>query len=161
MFVCSFKNMGKFNIKEKENVVEVSADTEIYSMDAIYSASYNLLDRAYIILDGDSKKTVKVSLKGKEKLDKNKLEELADTFFNELISSEIRIKISNKNRLVREYIISAALVGASPELRKKLGEETVGAGGVDSSEDSWDDDPLGIAVSWEAKYKKEGEEGDE
>ncbi len=147
--------MEKINIKKEDNIAEVGIDTSIYSIDAIYSASYNFLDKAYIVLDGDPKKTVKVSLKGKEKLDKDKLEELADSFFNELISSEIRIKISTKNKLIREYIISAALVGASPELRKKLEAESGNTNTTGKEDNEWDEDPLGIAVSWEAKYKNE------
>ena len=150
--------MEKIKIKEDENLAVVNIDTSMYSIDAIYGAAYNFLDKVYVLLDGDPKKTVQVSLKGKEKMSKKEIEDMAHSFFNELVSLEVRTKISNKNRLIREYIISAALVGASPNIRKKLEEES-GAVAKESEDGGLDDDPLGIAVAWEAKYNQiEGDE---
>ncbi len=150
--------MEKINTKEKDNLVLLSIDTKIYDLEVIYAASYNFLDKAYIILDGDPEKVVNVFLKGKEKLNNVELEKLGNLFFNELISSDIRMKISKKNKAIREYIVSSALLGASPVLRKKVEEECSDVKGEENSEEEgWDDDPLGIAVSWEAKYKKNEE----
>ncbi len=145
--------MNKHSVKEKENTVELDVDTNIYDLDVVYSASYNFLDRAYIVLDGDPKKTVKVSLRGKDKMSKEDLESLAGNFFNELISCDIRLKVSKKNKAIREYIVGTALMGSSPVLQKKVEEECVGITGTSS--DAQEEDPLGITMTWEEKNDKE------
>ncbi len=146
--------MKKTKIEEKDNSVLIDIDSKLYDLNVVYNAAYNFLDRAYVVLDGDPEDVIKITLKAKEKSNKKTLEELAGNFFNELVGARIRADISNKNKAIREYIISADLIGASPELRKKIEQEhDVDSGGED--DDAWDDDPLGIAMSWEAKYKKE------
>ncbi len=62
--------------------------------------------------------------------------------------------------MIREYIVSAALVGASSDLQKKIKEKSEKEGiDYDGKEDvEWADDPLGIAIPWEEKYKKKKEE---
>ena len=124
----------------------------LYPMDAVYGAAYVLIDQAYVLLDKDSDGNVLVHVSSKEEKKAEKdLEKLAGTFANEALSQVLRAKImkAHKNRL--EAIVSQAVAGS------------VGiTGGTDFSLDVLDDedddldfldDPLGIAVPWEEKFK--------
>ncbi|MFW6025216.1 MAG: His-Xaa-Ser system protein HxsD [Candidatus Woesearchaeota archaeon] len=143
------KNKIETEINKKEKCVYALVDPNFYPLEAVYDAAYNFLDRAYILFDGDPQKEIKVRLKGKEELNKSELELLAKEFFNELINSGLRRKISKKNKNIREYMVSAALIGASKDLQNKIHKES-----IDSEEDNnWEEDPLGIATTWEEQNK--------
>lgn len=137
--------MSKPNINKSENKIVISVDPNLYPLESIYGAAYVFLDRAYIFLDGDSKKEIHVHLKGKKKLTDGDMENLADEFLNELLNYSLRYQISRDNRKIREYIVAAALIGASGENIDKS---------IESDEKDWKKDPLGIAVPWEEKYSK-------
>ena len=149
----------KIKIKEKENCALVLVDSNLYSLDSVYDAAYNFLDKAYVFLDGDPEKIIEIRLKGKEKLSKKDLRNLANEFFNELINTGIRARISEDNKKIKEYIVSVALIGASKDLQEQIKKEKQGVS-LDSlgEEESWDEDPLGIATPWEEKYKKNDKE---
>lgn len=141
----------KKEINQKENYAEIVIDSKIYSLDTVYAATYAFLDKAYIILDGDPKGEIIIKLKGKKDLNKKELEAVAGEFFNELINSGLRLQIAESNKKTKEYIMSAALIGASAEVQDRIRKNNEN----DSEKDSHDDDPLGIASSWEDKYGKE------
>lgn len=143
----------KTKINEKNQLVYVLVDPNFYSLDAIYDAAYNFLDRAYILFDGDPKEEIKVRLKGKKKLNKKELEKLADEFFNELINTGLRRKISKNNKNIREYMVSAALIGASQDLQNKIKEESKEISNDNTG--AWNDDPMGIATTWEEKNNQD------
>jgi len=131
----------------KNNTINFSFDLNNYPMEAVYSAAYVFIDQAYLFFESAGKNKVKVSLKGKKELGQKKLEELKGEFLNELLNSSLRIKLAKSNKKIREYIIGQALLSA------------VGASGYQESEESeeeisYQDDPLGIAIPWEEKYKK-------
>lgn len=138
------------------NQVELFIDPRIYPMEAIYSTSYIFIDRAYVFLDGDPSDKVKISLKGKESLNGEELEQLRGEFLNELLNYTLRVKVTEKHKKVKEFIVSQALVSSLPKenwdqlVRSKLGGDT-------NSEKELDymDDPLGIAIPWEEKYGEE------
>lgn len=130
------KIYSKINLNQNQIIIKVNP--KIYPLESIYGAAYVFLDSAYLFLDGNPEKEVIVSLKGKEKLTKQKLESLAGEFYNELLNWTLRQKISQNNQKIREYIVSQALLSASEE--------------VTEEEEKWQEDPLGIAVPWEEKY---------
>jgi len=137
--------MSKPNINKSENKIVISVNPKLYPLESVYGAAYVFLDRAYVFLDGDSKKEIYVHLKGKKKLTDGDMENLADEFLNELLNYSLRYQISKDNRQIREYIVGAALIGA-------LGENIDKS--MKSDEKDWKKDPLGIAVPWEEKYAK-------
>lgn len=141
-------------VEKEKKVVKLTVNSKIYSLDAIHDAALKFLDNTYIFLDGDPEKEVVITLKGKKELSEKKLKDLAGEFSNELINSNIRFRISKSNKLIREYIVSAALVGASKDLQDRIKKEN--ANKVSSKEDGvgWDEDPLGIASSWEDRYEE-------
>ncbi len=150
----------KIKVKEQDNFVLVSVDSAIYSLDSIYDAAYNFLDKAYIHLAGDPDGIVEVRLKAKEKMDKKNLKKLGNEFFNELINTGIRSRIAKDNKKIREYIVSTALIGASKDLQDQIRKEREGVNlnPLMDEDDDWEDDPLGIASSWEDKYEEDKNE---
>ncbi len=150
----------KNNIIVKENSVIISVDVNFYALDLIYSAAYNFLDNAYVFLDGDPKNIIEVTLKGKENLAEKELKELAGEFFNELINVGVRDNISKNNKMIREYIVSAALIGASKELQEKIEKKSKEIENEKTDKDEWKDDPLGIGLTWEEQYENSGEKED-
>jgi len=125
------------------DTIKFSFNTTEYPMEAVYGTAYVLVDRAYLFLENGGKNRIKVSLKGKKKLNSKKLEELKGEFLNELLNYSFRIKLVRGNKKIRDYIISQALLSA------------IGGESQESEEEmKYEDDPLGIAVPWEEKYGK-------
>lgn len=137
--------MPKVKVNKKENKVIIFVNPKLYPLEAVYGTAYAFLDRAYVYLEGDPKKEICVHLKGKKKLNKKEMEDLRGEFFNELLSYSLHHQIAKRNRKIREYIVGAALLGASGENLEEITE---------SKEQDWQKDPLGIAVPWEEKYAK-------
>lgn len=125
----------------KNNLLVLRLNSLIYPLEAIYLTCYTFIDRAYLFLDGDPQKEIKVTIKGKKNLSKKQLEGLAGEFLNELLNSTLRIKLGERNKKIRQYIVERALVSAAKD--ENLDESV-----------SHLDDPLGIAVPWEEKYGK-------
>jgi len=139
----------KDKINSKNNQIVFWLNSQTYPLEVIYSTAYVFLDRAYVYLDGDPKKEIVVSLKGKEKLNKKQLAGLKGEFCNELLNYLLRVEITKRNQKVRDFIVGTALVSALP--RELLTQPSK----VETSMDGdWKEDPLGIAVPWEEKYGK-------
>ena len=138
-----------FEINQHTKSIAFAINTQIYSLAAIYQAAYLFLDRVYVFLDGVPEKEIKVIFKGKKEEEGQKgkegLEKIAGEFYNELLNQLLREKLSETNAKIREYIVSAALFNAVPNEVDKILKEV-------ESED-WQEDPLGIAKTWENKDK--------
>jgi His-Xaa-Ser system protein HxsD len=141
------------NIKIENNSAVLSINPKLYALDAIYSAAYVFLDKAYIVLDGDPEKEILVKIKPKEGGD---LEKLGNEFLNELINYADYQKRAEQTKKIREMLLQRALITNDPsiveddsefdELLKELEDE------------DYPDDPEGIAVPWEEKYGNEAKE---
>lgn len=129
-------------MKKIKNKIDFSLDLKTYPLEAIYLATYLFLDRFYIFLDSPSPQKIKVSLKKKNGVSVGKGEDIRGEFSNELLNATLRLKIAKLNKKVREAIIGQALLSS-------LGEVT-----AKENEDSFQEDPLGIATPWEEKYGK-------
>jgi His-Xaa-Ser system protein HxsD len=126
----------------------LSLDAGIYPTDVLYSAAYALIDRCYVLLDKVDGR-MQVHLRGKLPLDVVGMQALSGEFGNELLSQALRRKIVKQNGRIIEEIVTAAIAGAAGAT---LPQDFV----ADTAEDDLDflDDPLGIAVPWEEKFKK-------
>lgn len=102
----------KFKIDLKNNQIIFSLNPKIYPPEVIYSTAYVFVDRAYIFLDGDPKKGIKVFLKGKKSLTAKQLKNLKDEFLNALLNSSLREKIAKKKKKILEYIVGGAITAA-------------------------------------------------
>lgn len=129
--------------------VEIDLDEELYPKDAVYGAAYVFIDRCYVHLDRAGDRRIKVTLRAK----RGKAEDAqayAGEFENELLAQTLRRRLVEENRQFVESLTARALAGAAgpPGLDELLA--------MDIGEATAFDDPLGIAMSWEEKYKKKG-----
>jgi His-Xaa-Ser system protein HxsD len=135
-----------------QNAVVLDLDEKLFPREAVVAAAYVFVDRCYVRLERAPKKHVRVRLKGKRKLARTRLENLAEEFENELLHQLIRHQVAGKTEQLREILVGRALLsaaGAEPQAEQP-----------EAVEEDLDylDDPLGIAVPWEEKYGDEKED---
>jgi len=137
-------------IVKKKNELVISLNPKIYPLEATYGACYVFIDRAYLFLDGNLEKEIKVSMEGKRELNPKELKKLAGEFKNELLNYTLRLSIAKNTKKIRETIVERALFSVLPhkEELKKINEPE------EIDKKIIEDDPLGIAVPWEEKYGK-------
>ena len=127
----------------------VTIDATLYPVDAVYGASFVLIDRCYVLLDKPAEGRLSVTLTLKKATDDSaaSLRAMVGELANELLACAWRIKIQAENRGLIESVTMRSMAGA------------MGAPSLDDLE-SFDfsseafEDPLGIALSWEEKYGK-------
>ncbi len=135
------------------NTAVLALDSGLYPVDVVYGAAYALIDRAWVLLDRTASPSGKghrfqVHLRGKMPLGEVGLQALSGEFGNELLSQALRRKVVKQNSKIIEEIVTQAIAGAAgATLPQDFMEE----------DDDLDflDDPLGIAVPWEEKFKKD------
>jgi len=126
-------------------VVKIRLNSRIYNLEAILSACYAFIDRAYIFLDSDCKgEKIIVSLKSKKKISKKISRFLKEEFKNELLHCCLRYKISRSSKKIREYIVGRALYSVLPDSDLFSSDKEL----------DYQKDPLGIAMPWEEKNKR-------
>jgi len=134
----------------------INLNPQIYPLDVIYAAAYVLLDRSYIFIDGNPNKVVKITLTPKEK--KDDADNLAQEFNNLLITYAFYNKQSKKNSALRQIMMQAALLSAEKTAEGAEDADKAAPKNIELPEDIKDanflEDPEGIAVPWEIKYKK-------
>jgi His-Xaa-Ser system protein HxsD len=132
---------------EQNGSLTLEFDEQLYPKDAIYGAAYIFIDRCYVLLDRPKPGRISVRLKPKPNTSQP-LERLAGEFENELLGQSWRRMIIDENRQLIEQVTTQALSGAAgpPGLDDLLS--------MDIDDETAFEDPLGIAMSWEEKYKK-------
>ena len=138
----SDKTISNMNINKDNGSVVITINPNIYSLDVIYAASYVFLNKAYIVIDGDPETEIKIELIPKQS--NTNLLELGGEFNNEILNYATYKVHSEKNAAIRQMVIQKALFTNDPEL------ETIFK--VDDEDESYLDDPEGIAVPWEEKF---------
>ena len=128
--------------------VHLKLPLALYPADALLGAAYVLLDRCFVHLDEPETGRATVTLRAKPGAAST---DVAGEFLNEALAQSWRRAILADNRASIEMISARAVSGAAgpPGLDDLLAMET--------SDQSAFDDPLGIAMSWEDKYKKKSE----
>lgn len=142
--------MSGTTMATSDGVAAIEVDESLYPKDAVYGAAYTFIDRCYVHLDRAADQRIRVTLRLKPGVT-TELDVLAGDFQNELLAQAWRRRIVEENRGFIEAITTKALAGAAgpPGLDELLAAD-IGA-------DTAFDDPLGIAMSWEEKYKKKGQ----
>ncbi|HWA72739.1 MAG TPA: His-Xaa-Ser system protein HxsD [Polyangiaceae bacterium] len=130
-----------------EGAVALKVDESLYPLDALYGAAFTFIDRFYVLLDRSDATRVRVTLAPKSGvLDAVSARNAVGEFANELLSCAWRHRIAQENRAVVEAVTMKALAGAAgPPSLDELSE-------FDFTEAPLED-PLGISMSWEEKYK--------
>jgi His-Xaa-Ser system protein HxsD len=141
--------MSDITATKSAETLTLEFDEGLYPKDAIYGAAYIFIDRCYVHLDRPSPGRISVRLKLKEGV-KRALDDLAGEFENEILGQAWRRQIIDENRELIEQVTTQALAGAAgpPGLDDLMS--------MDIDDDTAFEDPLGIAMSWEEKYKKKG-----
>lgn len=127
----------------KKNL-KVNVDLNIYPLEAIYGAAYVFVDKVYIFLDSLAEGKVEITFRAKDENEVEALEKIEGEFMNELLNYTLRLKLSESNKKIREYVVEQALfsaLGREEGILKNEGEKF-----------EFEDDPLGIAIPWEDKY---------
>ncbi|MCX4243635.1 hypothetical protein [Paraliomyxa miuraensis] len=124
--------------------VDVLCHARIYPAEAVFSATYALLDRSYVRLDRDEDGNHIVELHPREG---ETLREVVGSLTNELLSAVCRTHLHQRKEVLLESVTLAAMSGAvgRPSL-DDLEDFDFSDGGLD--------DPLLIATSWEEKYER-------
>lgn len=135
--------------------VSILVDEALYPLEALYGAAYVFIDRAYVFLDRPEAGRVRVVLSPKtEGAEVEALRGLVGEFTNELLSCAWRHRITQENKALIESVTMQAIAGAmGPPSLDDLAS-------FDFTEEPFED-PLGIAMSWEEKYKKKDEKADD
>jgi His-Xaa-Ser system protein HxsD len=136
-----------FQLSERE--ISFDIDEELYALDAVYSAAYLFVDRCYVFLARPNEKKVRVRLRTKEEASEQKLEALAGEFANELVNSQLRVRLGRSTAAIREQYMARAFFGEqrSSTIAELLAE-------LDAEEMA--EEPLEIPVPWKAEEKPAG-----
>jgi len=128
--------------------VHLRVDAATYPLEAVYAAAYVFIARCFVLLDKPDREHWRVTLTPKQPTtDTNDLRALVGEFGNELLSCAWRHEITRTNRALIEAVTMQAFAGAmGPPSLDELAA-------FDFSDEPFED-PLGIAQSWEEKYKK-------
>lgn len=134
-----------------EGSVTLTVSAAVYPLEAVYGAAYIFIDRCFVLLDQPEAESVSVTLTEKKgAADADALRRLAGEFANELLTQAWRQKIVEENRVLLETVTMQALAGATATPTEPSLDDLAS---FDFTEEAFDD-PLGIAMSWEEKYKK-------
>jgi His-Xaa-Ser system protein HxsD len=121
----------------------------LYPLDVIYGAAYIFIEKAYVLLGRDGEDFI-VEMAAKDtSVTEDGLRIIAGEFSNELLSQALRRRITKENKNILETIVSQALAGATGAMVPAAFED-------DDDDLDFLDDPLGIAVPWEERFKKRG-----
>ena len=137
------KTIDNLEFHYDEGYIVVSVNPKVYPLEAVHSASYVFMEDSFVVLDGDPEKKITVKLRPREK-SKN-LEELGRGFNDELLNYAVYNTQSEKNKVIKEAIVQKALFTNQGADYKESAE---------TEEESYVDDPLGIARPWEETNKK-------
>ena len=132
---------SSIDVEVKRNTVSIRVKTKIFPLEVIYSASYAMLDRAYIFLDGDPNDEIFACFTGKKEQTAEELVKLGRDFNNELINYAVYITQATRNKGLREAIIKRALFTNSAEYDVKKASES-------KDDEDFLKDPEGIAKPW-------------
>lgn len=169
------QNKAKEGKEDTFFIKKIKIDAKDHTKQAVNMAVYSFLDDYYIKIENlvnlKNKKALEKSFlitfeaKGKNTLFQEKMFNLEKDFLNELVYCSIRENVSKRNKRIREAMVAQFLLSA-----------VGGINGVESTEDNEsllnaeekrcrkeleenfsgiENDPLGIAVSWEDAHKKE------
>ncbi len=141
------KIIDNLKLNNGDGYVEVIINPKVYPMSIVNSASYVFMDKAFVMLNGDPEKEIIVRLRPREK--NMDLEELGRDLNDELLSYSVYNTQADKSQAVNDAIVQKALFtnqgeGASDDTNE-----------INFKDESYEEDPLGIAKPFEESSKQE------
>ncbi len=153
--------MDNVEFLKGQNKAIVRVNPRIFPLEVVFCAAYAMVDRAYLIVNGDPEKELEITVKGREG---EKVEKVTDDFFNQLLNYSVYILQAARNQPVREAIITRALetnIGVlsrnDEALEEKARELKIGEKQHEIEEDEKSlliKDEKGIAEPWNPKMAK-------
>ncbi len=148
---------GRVEADIGEAAVTLTVPGAVYPLPAVYAAAYCFIARCYVLVDRDGE-DLRVVLTAKDPAGihggAQGLRALVGEFANELLASAWRREITRQNRgLIESVTMQAFGAAMGPPSLDDLEA-------FDFSDEPFDD-PLGIAQSWEDKYRKPKPAGSE
>ncbi|MBN2112445.1 hypothetical protein JW707_05095 [Candidatus Woesearchaeota archaeon] len=135
------------NLRIENNQLTISVNPKLYPLEAVYSAAYVFMDRAYIVLDGDPDKGILVKMKLKKE---GSLETLGNEFNNELLNYSDYLTRAKETKIIRELLLQRAIITNDSSVAESIDFDE-----LENLEEEFLDDPEGIAIPWEEKYGKD------
>jgi His-Xaa-Ser system protein HxsD len=89
-------------------------DERIYPLAAVQNAVYVFTDRAYVRIEPAGDGRLKVFMTFKPSTPAAAADGLKGEFDNELVHQALRLRVSESNQKIREFIVTKALVSAQP-----------------------------------------------
>ena len=91
------------NIEFYEDYAVVKVDPRIFSLDIVFMAAYVMVDRAYVFVTGDPNVESRVQIRS---FDKEKLEEVAREFNNQLLNYAVYDIQSRRTADLRKILLA-------------------------------------------------------
>ena len=114
--------MGE-DVKYKDrNSTIIKLNPKLYSMQIIYSSAYAMLDKAYIILDGNPETEIIVNIFQKNN---EGIEKLKQRFYDELVNYGNYYNSINRDKEIVKMILERALFSANPSLAEDAEEKEI------------------------------------
>lgn len=110
-------------------------DERIYPLEAVQNAVYVFTDRAYVRVEPAGQGRLSVVMTFKPSSAPAAQDELKGEFDNELVHQALRLRVSDANRKIREFIVTKALVSAQPVAAAEAGAAEAVAAAADACPD--------------------------
>jgi len=110
------------NFDEETKFASITVGLEAYSLQAIYAAGYAFLDKAYILLDQDKGRRIRVCIFSKTGLE---LKKLALDFCNELINYAHYFSRVESNSAAIKTIMQRVLFSVNPKFAEEAEEQEI------------------------------------
>jgi len=136
------------SIRHYKNYLVISINPKIYPLEVVHSAAYVMIDRAYVILDGNPEDEILVELRPKNKKD---MKSIASDFMNELLNYAVYYNQTRLNKDVRNTILQRAFATNSQDYEEC---ESTPINKTEEENHQKIEDPLGIAKPWTPPKKK-------
>ena len=100
--------------RPKSSEASFEIDERVCPLEAVQSAAYTFTDRAYVRVEPSASGKLKVVMTFKAVTTPEVQGALKGEFDNELLHQALRLRVSDANRKIREFIVTKALVSAQP-----------------------------------------------
>jgi His-Xaa-Ser system protein HxsD len=94
-------------LHRQKNFALVSVNPKIFSLGVVFAAAYVLLEKAFIVIDGNPAEQIIVSLRPKKG---NNLQGIACEFNEQLINFAVNFDQSERTKAIREEFIKQAFL---------------------------------------------------
>ena len=102
--------MENVELFKGKNLALVSVNPKVYSLGVVFAAAYVLLEKAFVVIDGDPGDQIVVSLEPKKGKD---IETLATDFNEQLINFAVNFDQSARTKNIRDEFIKQAFLSHS------------------------------------------------